>query len=826
MFYKYVVKINYVLGQDYTLKIQCNSNGKLTLNYKKTDYSIISEGFTLNDSGKLLARNPICINSMAVFTFDIMINDDIFTFNNETPSITTDIFCFINNNKVIKPYIQDHHNVNPISFYTAIKPTNEVVPNNYNNIKIIKNYNGINIISNSSSLPKPELLENNTNIKSIIPIIKKQTTSMQFIYPSNLYNGIDNYIEGIPNKDQDNLSYSNILSQPRSHQHIPIRSHINRYAAIMPQSHQHMTIKPQIQTQINKEVTIMPQSQQHMTIRPQIQPQINKEVTIRPQSQQHMTIKPQIQSQINKEVTIRPQSQPQINKEVKIMPQSQPQINKEVTIRPHIPIRPQINMQVPIRPQINREVPIRSHIPIRPQINREVAIQPQINSEVQIIPQIQPQINREVPIQPQISLQSSKDLIISNSHNLNILFSSQSLPSQSSSILSLQPATIKANLSDELNKNLNNTSSKPPILKSKILLTINKIALAHTINVPKILAPKIPDTEIPKPDSFIEPMPSKSLDASKNLLHKIKLHNNIITKFKNTKISLLQFMPVSINTTNLLLTKLKDESSNIIMDIYISIALRRFTIKILQEYGFSSNTNPAKMGNRIVMFGCYNIHDFNFIKKNTTKEITLIWGGTDCNSLANNIEYLTYFRKANNIRHVAISKHIETALHSYFITPFCCIHFRLLNYFDYPRIADIVEEKSAYIYTSLDSKRAKEIYGSDIYTDVIKKMPHINFIVAYGQYSPLEIINTYKRCFIGIRLTTFDGNANTVQELGMLGIKCIHNGEFPNGISWSNSDDIITSINYELENKFINKRQQVRNDMIDYLSKDKYEWLF
>ena len=51
----------------------------------------------------------------------------------------------------------------------------------------------------------------------------------------------------------------------------------------------------------------------------------------------------------------------------------------------------------------------------------------------------------------------------------------------------------------------------------------------------------------------------------------------------------------------------------------------------------------------------------------------------------------------------------------------------------------------------------------------------------------------YAKCFIGLRLTEKDGNANMVQELIEMGIPVIHNGEYPT-IKWQNEKGIIESI--------------------------------
>ena len=55
--------------------------------------------------------------------------------------------------------------------------------------------------------------------------------------------------------------------------------------------------------------------------------------------------------------------------------------------------------------------------------------------------------------------------------------------------------------------------------------------------------------------------------------------------------------------------------------------------------------------------------------------------------------------------------------------------------------------------------------------------------------------NIYKKCFIGLRLTNKDGNANSTQELKAMGIPVVHNLS-KYGLKWNNINDIIFYINY------------------------------
>lgn len=53
--------------------------------------------------------------------------------------------------------------------------------------------------------------------------------------------------------------------------------------------------------------------------------------------------------------------------------------------------------------------------------------------------------------------------------------------------------------------------------------------------------------------------------------------------------------------------------------------------------------------------------------------------------------------------------------------------------------------------------------------------------------------NIYKQCFIMLRLTHNDGNANSVQECQSMNIPVIHN-QSNYGLKWKNVEDIVNHI--------------------------------
>ena len=262
-----------------------------------------------------------------------------------------------------------------------------------------------------------------------------------------------------------------------------------------------------------------------------------------------------------------------------------------------------------------------------------------------------------------------------------------------------------------------------------------------------------------------------------------------------------------------LLKSLQTQSSPKIHQVAVSCSLKRFEQQIKQEYGlidYHSKLAPA------FFFGCYNNQDYSKIRGHRDLAV-VIWGGTDCNTVAGK------FKFKPNVFHLAISEQIHQKLLEVGIEPsqVLPIKLRLLDYQDYDQVAELGQ--SVYIYTAEHSTRAQTIYGQKVYNEVILRLPHINFIVAYGQYSKKEIIDVYKRCFIGLRLTKFDGSANTVQELALLGRPCVHNGTYPTSLGWSSVDDVVRHIETALAQPIDPSAN--RQAMLDHLNMP-YKWLY
>jgi len=131
-----------------------------------------------------------------------------------------------------------------------------------------------------------------------------------------------------------------------------------------------------------------------------------------------------------------------------------------------------------------------------------------------------------------------------------------------------------------------------------------------------------------------------------------------------------------------------------------------------------------------------------------------------------------------------------------------------------------------YFYTYPDYQ--KYLYGHSVVQEIKKRKPEYEFIQlthnnAYLQNKEFcdannistcesndELIKKYQQCFIAIRLTNHDGIANSVLELGSLGIKTIYNdSNCPAALTYNSIDDVINHIENEkktigtIDDKFV-----------------------
>ncbi|ADO67308.1 hypothetical protein crov275 [Cafeteria roenbergensis virus] len=107
----------------------------------------------------------------------------------------------------------------------------------------------------------------------------------------------------------------------------------------------------------------------------------------------------------------------------------------------------------------------------------------------------------------------------------------------------------------------------------------------------------------------------------------------------------------------------------------------------------------------------------------------------------------------------------------------------------------IKQRNTIYCYTGY--KKIGKLYNYNLLKRLENRLPQFKFIYSHTcDLNYIKMHNIYNECFMGIRLTKKDGNANTVIEMGKLGLPVIFNGDNYNAINYQydNIDDIIIKI--------------------------------
>ena len=235
--------------------------------------------------------------------------------------------------------------------------------------------------------------------------------------------------------------------------------------------------------------------------------------------------------------------------------------------------------------------------------------------------------------------------------------------------------------------------------------------------------------------------------------------------------------------------------------ICISKSLIHLKSRIKNKYNLEDyNKNSLEP---CLFFGIYTVEDIDNIHQYNGL-IYVMPGGSDllmlqrirkkykCFFISENIKERYYFMLENNY------KYIKNVFYD-------MIYLNLVDTKLFKPINSPLElGKKIYIYDGRSDciKSANDIYNSYLINKIKNKLPNFNYIHSKDNLIPYELMpNVYRRCFIGLRLTISDGNANTVQEFKEMNIPIIHNHS-DYGIKWSSDDDIIkTILKYD---KFIN----------------------
>ena len=243
--------------------------------------------------------------------------------------------------------------------------------------------------------------------------------------------------------------------------------------------------------------------------------------------------------------------------------------------------------------------------------------------------------------------------------------------------------------------------------------------------------------------------------------------------------------------------KLFKVSFNNFTDLYkqsvFSTGVSMFKNRAFKKYNLKEYNDICKP---CLFFGMYNNEDLTQIKNHKGLRI-IIWCGEDANPInINSSATIDEIKKLNNIIHISKSKSTYENLKLKNIISILVDYNVIDTNLFYP-ISKCELANKILIFNG-QHKGREHVYGEKYYKEVIKKLPQYTFIFSNELNAKWEeMAYIYKQCFIMLRLTSHDGNANSVQECEAMNIPVIHN-QSDYGLKWKNVDDIIRHIkNYK-----------------------------
>jgi len=231
---------------------------------------------------------------------------------------------------------------------------------------------------------------------------------------------------------------------------------------------------------------------------------------------------------------------------------------------------------------------------------------------------------------------------------------------------------------------------------------------------------------------------------------------------------------------------------------------------IYDMYGLKPYKDPKKP---CIFFGLYTHVDLNKLKKHKAKAV-VVWCGSDIMRKKN-----VKLAIKKDVKHIVLSNFMARDLDKY------DVEYEIIPIIASPAHQIQPTKLGNEIYTYVP-KKSGDLYGKR-FVKKIKKLCKfkINIITSHKSYTRKKLFRVYDKCFCGLRLTSHDGVANTVVELGMKGRRCIYNGSAPNAIPWdkNNIEDIIEKI--DNESKLIGTvNNKVHQAVKEYISIGK-DWL-
>jgi len=234
----------------------------------------------------------------------------------------------------------------------------------------------------------------------------------------------------------------------------------------------------------------------------------------------------------------------------------------------------------------------------------------------------------------------------------------------------------------------------------------------------------------------------------------------------------------------------------------ISQDLLHLKNRFKESYGLDYYQNTET---NLLCFGLYNYADLELLEafnKNNDKKIGILWGGSDIMLKTKLRSRILKLITDKNYDNFAMSDYIWEKLERLGVKnkTKVCVSF-CWNDANYLRKIDI-QSKGIFIYDGIGKDHKKnKIYNKklvDKFVEIVsKKYPIVR--TSSGEFIK-NIVDIQANSFVSLRLTNYDGNANSAQECGMFGVPVISNQAMNHCVSWQSLEEIVKKVGYIRKN--------------------------
>lgn len=249
---------------------------------------------------------------------------------------------------------------------------------------------------------------------------------------------------------------------------------------------------------------------------------------------------------------------------------------------------------------------------------------------------------------------------------------------------------------------------------------------------------------------------------------------------------------------------------NIYKNCYFSNRIPLYTKNaICNKYGLSEKINEP-----LIYFGDCNEDDYDKIK-NYSNIVFIIWMSVEPRNKKIK-KILKILNKKNNIFHFGINKSLMKNLREYNVTP---------------RLFPINITKDSSIFKPVLKKGSKILLSRSqkFHQELKEILPEYDFIFCnkFNLNDPIIAEQLYRKCFIVLRLTKYDGYLEMVDQLQAMNIPIVHNSS-KYGLKWNNINDIKDHIlkysppivNYKHQYSFDLLKDKLNNEHLDMIYKN------